>query len=164
MKRVVIVRHAKAVPYGYDDDFNRDLIGRGKNDANIISKELRKDRIAPDIIISSPARRAIKTARIFADNLEYDRDEIIENEDLYFNLTTGGFIDIIRSLTDDADTVFFFGHNPDFHTFSENLLEHYIRVMPTCSTVGIDFDANNWQNIGAREGTLAFHLIPKMFK
>jgi phosphohistidine phosphatase len=42
MKRVIIVRHAKAVPYGYDDDFTRDLTGRGVNDAGRIGNELKK--------------------------------------------------------------------------------------------------------------------------
>ena len=45
MKRVVIVRHAKSVPYGYDDDFNRGLKDRGHNDAGIISDKLKEEDI-----------------------------------------------------------------------------------------------------------------------
>jgi len=78
MKRVVIVRHAKSVPYGYDDDFNRDLSNKGKNDATLVSNELKRKNIFPDAMISSPAKRAIKTARIFAENLGFDKNNIRE--------------------------------------------------------------------------------------
>jgi phosphohistidine phosphatase len=83
MKRVVIVRHGKAVPYGYEDDFTRDLRERGKKDAKIIAEELNKRKLFPDTIVSSPAKRAIKTARIYADHLQYDRSNIVEVEDIY---------------------------------------------------------------------------------
>jgi phosphohistidine phosphatase len=67
MKRVVLVRHAKAVAYGYEDDFNRDLRDSGVIDAQRVSNELKARGVFPDKIISSPALRALKTARIFAE-------------------------------------------------------------------------------------------------
>ncbi|MEN8117522.1 MAG: histidine phosphatase family protein [Bacteroidota bacterium] len=164
MKRVVIVRHGKAVPYGYEDDFNRDLRERGKNDAKLVSRELSKQEVFPDVMISSPAKRAIKTARIFADNLDYKKNNIVEIEDIYDGLTTNEFVGMIQELPVDAETVFFFGHNPGFYYFVSNLLESFYGDMPTTSTVGIDFDVNTWQEVSARTGKMAFQLIPKMFK
>ncbi len=164
MKRIVIVRHAKSVPYGYDNDFNRDLRDRGVNDAKLVSQELKKEGIFPDIMISSPALRAIKTARIFAENLGFNQKNIREMEEIYHGLTTGEFLDVIRELPGDAKTVFFFGHNPDFHIFTDNLLDDYPENMPTCATVGIDFQIDKWKQAEAREGKMAFRLIPKMFK
>lgn len=164
MKRVVIVRHAKAVPYGYDDDFNRDLTDRGKNDAGLVSKELTKRNIIADLLISSPAKRALKTARIFADNLGYERSRIKEVEDIYDGLTTSEFLELIQSLPDDTETVFFFGHNPGFHYFTGNLLKQYNQDMPTCATVGIDFMVDRWEKVEARTGEMAFRVIPKMLK
>ena len=98
MKRVVIVRHGKAVPYGYDDDFSRDLRDRGKSDAKLISSELNEQGIFPDLIISSEAKRALKTARIFAENLNYKKRNIVENPDIYGGLTTSEFLDLIREI------------------------------------------------------------------
>lgn len=164
MKRVVIVRHAKSVPYGYDDDFNRDLRDRGKNDSKLVSGELERQGIKPDVMISSPAKRAIKTARIFAETLGFPKKEIIEVEDIYDGLTTSEFLGLIRNLPDDKNTAFFFGHNPGFYYFVNSLLEHFYDEMPTCSTVGIDFDVDSWQEVKARTGKKAFQLIPKMFK
>lgn len=164
MKRVVLVRHAKSVPYGYDDDFNRDLRDRGKNDAKQISNELNKQGIKPDIIISSPAKRALKTARIFAENLGFDKKNILEVEDIYEGLTTSDFLGLILDLPEDKETAFFFGHNPGFHYFVNNLLEHFSGDMPTCSSIGIDFNVDLWQNVESRTGRMAFQFVPRMFK
>lgn len=164
MKRVVLVRHAKAVPYGYDEDFSRDLADRGIDDANLIGKELKKLNISPDRFISSPANRAIQTARIFAENLGYNKNKIIEAEEIYDGLTISEFIDLIRSIPEEVQTVFFFGHNPGFHYYVNNLSERFSNHMPTCSTVGIDFKEETWKDVGTRAGKHAFHLYPKMLK
>ena len=164
MKRVIIVRHAKAVPYGYDDDFTRDLTDRGVNDAQHIGKELKKIGITPDTMISSPANRAIQTAHNFAENMDFDKKMIIEIEDIYHGLTTSEFLRLIQQLPEDAETAFFFGHNPAFHYFVNNLLEHFRDDMPTCSTVAIDFNVETWKKVEARTGKKAYQLIPAMFK
>jgi phosphohistidine phosphatase len=164
MKRVIIVRHAKAVPYGYEDDFSRDLRDRGKNDAKQISTELQKRNIKPDIIIASPAKRALKTARIFAENLSFSKKEIIENRDIYNAPTTEEFIEMINNLPQNTETTLFFGHNPGFYYFVNNLLGNFNGDMPTCSTVAIDFDVELWTEIEARTGKLAFQIVPRMFK
>ncbi|GAB1450333.1 phosphohistidine phosphatase SixA [Draconibacterium sp.] len=164
MKRVVIVRHAKAVPYGYDDDFTRDLTDRGMNDAQRIGLELKKMGIVPDSMIASPANRAIQTAFIFAENMGFNKRDIIKLEEIYHGLTTSEFLDLIKELPRNAETAFFFGHNPSFHYFVNNLLEYFYDDMPTCSTVAIDFDVDSWKKVEARSGKKAFQLIPKMFK
>lgn len=164
MKRVIIVRHAKAVPYGYEDDFTRDLTDRGMNDAWRIGKELKKMGITPDKMISSPANRAIQTATIFAENLDFNKSQIVEIENLYEGMTTSGFIGLINNLTEELQTVFFFGHNPSFQYFVNNLLERFNDDMPTCSTVAIDFNVDSWKKVEARSGKKAFQLIPAMFK
>jgi phosphohistidine phosphatase len=164
MKKVVVVRHAKSVHYGYDDDFNRNLSDRGKKDAKLVSTELNRLEIYPDIMISSPAKRALKTARIFAEQLNFSRSDIQEVEDIYDGMTTSEFVELIRQIPESAETAFFFGHNPGFHYFVGNLLKDFYGDMPTCSTVGIDFNVETWPEVQARTGEKAFHLIPKMFK
>lgn len=164
MKRVFIVRHAKAVPYGYDDDFTRDLTDKGVSDAQRIGSELKSLDIIPDTMISSPANRAIQTALIFAENMGFNKKEIVEIEDFYNGLTTSEFLDVIKKLPETTKTAFFFGHNPGFHYFVDNLLERFNDDMPTCSTVAIDFNVDSWKKVEARSGKKAFQLVPRMFK
>ena len=130
MKRVVIVRHAKAVPYGYDEDFTRDLTDRGVNDAGLVSRELKNMGIKPDRMISSPANRALQTALIFSESLEFNKKQIQEIQNIYEGLTTSEFLNMIQHLPNDVNTVFFFGHNPGFHYFAGNLLKDYLGEMP----------------------------------
>ncbi len=164
MKHLVLIRHAKSTPYGYEDDFNRDLSERGNKDAKLISTELNTKGILPDIMISSPAKRAIKTAGIFAENLGLNKKTIKKVQEIYTGMTTSEFLGLINDLPDNAGTVFIFGHNPGFYYCTSNLLQKFKDDMPTCSTVGIDFDVDSWKNVTARSGLKAFQLIPRMFK
>jgi len=162
MKQVVIVRHAKAVPYGYENDFERDLTDRGENDADKLGKEMKRKGIQPDVIISSPAKRALKTARIFAESLGFEKNRIQEIQNIYEGLTTAEFLHLIHQLPESAETAFFFGHNPGFHYFVSNLLKNFTGDMPTCSTVVIRFEVDSWQKVEARAGSLVFQLVPRM--
>mgnify|MGYP000491690751 CR=1 FL=1 len=161
MKRVIIVRHAKSVPYGYDNDFYRDLTDRGESDADLISKKLKDLGVNPELVIASPATRAMHTATIFCQNLGYELTKIRKEEVLYEGLTTQGFIDMLQALPETVKTVFVFGHNPTVYYLVYNLVKYFNSDMPTCSTVAIDFQVENWAEVSARVGQLAFQLTPK---
>ena len=161
MKRVIIVRHAKSVPYGYDNDFYRDLTDRGESDAEKISERLKSLGVTPDMVIASPATRALHTATIFCKTLGYAIPQIRKDEILYSGLTTQGFIDILQELTESVQTVFVFGHNPTVYYLVYNLVKYFNSDMPTCSTVVLDFPVEKWSEVSARGGQLVFQLTPK---
>ncbi len=161
MKRVIIVRHAKSVPYGYDDDFNRDLTERGISDAEKISLRLREMDVFPEWVITSPATRAMHTATIYCRNLGYDSSTIQVEDELYDGVTTQSFVDMLQSLPEKAQTVFVFGHNPAVYYLVFNLVKYFNSDMPTCSTVVLDFQVEKWEDVSARVGKVAFQLTPK---
>jgi phosphohistidine phosphatase len=161
MKRVVIVRHAKSVPYGYDDDFNRDLTERGINDAEKLSLKLRALGVFPELVIASPATRTMHTAAIYCQNLGYEINSIQQEQDLYDGITTHDFIELLHQLSEEVQTVFVFGHNPTVHTLAYNLVHEFYSDMPTCATVALDFQFEKWKFIAARSGEVAFQLLPK---
>src|SRR5688500_8491813 len=84
MKTVLLVRHAKSI---WDDislsDFERPLNDRGKKNAPEMAERLLEKGIAIDIFISSPAKRAKKTADIFAKTFKQDKEEVILVPELY---------------------------------------------------------------------------------
>src|SRR5438034_8146614 len=84
MKTLFLIRHAKS---SRDDpalaDKDRPLNDRGKRDAPKMGKRLAKRNVAPDLILSSPATRALKTAQIIAKKLDYKRKNILVNDRLY---------------------------------------------------------------------------------
>lgn len=161
MKRLVIIRHAKTEQQGYENDFARELLPRGVEDAQQIAARLREKGIVPDKMITSPAARALATAHIFAETLGYPALKIKEMKELYFNFTTQDFIDLVRSTRNDVETLFIVGHNPFMHFVAQNLSTNYDGHMPTCSTVVLDFDVDKWKAVEARAGSLFLHLYPK---
>ncbi|MDA3931092.1 MAG: histidine phosphatase family protein [Prolixibacteraceae bacterium] len=164
MKRLVIIRHAKTEHSGYDNDFQRELTERGIGDAESITKDLNEWKVFPDKIISSPATRAITTAKLFATSLGYNTSEIEEIKGLYFDYSTQDFLDLIQNTNDEIDTLFIVGHNPFMHFLSQNMSKLYDGHTPTCSTVVLDFEVNNWNNVEPRQGLLFLHLYPKLYK
>ena len=161
MKRVIIVRHAKSVPYGYDNDFQRDLTDRGISDAEKISATLKEEGIVPDLVIASPAVRTMHTATIFCQNLGYDINKIRQIESFYDSATTLDFIETLQKLPVEVNTVFVFGHNPSVYYWVSNLVKYFNGDMPTCSTVGIDFSIDKWTNLNAKVGKKVFQYLPK---
>ena len=84
MKTIYLARHAKSSwDYPELDDFERPLNDRGRRDAPFMGSMLKKLKIKPDAIVSSPATRAATTARIFANQLSYPLEHIYYNEILY---------------------------------------------------------------------------------
>jgi len=161
MKRVIIVRHAKSVPYGYDDDFHRDLTERGIEDANKISRRLKELGIVPDLVIASPAVRTMHTSGIYCKNLGYDLKSVQEESSFYGGVTTQRFVELLQQLPENVQTVFVFGHNPTVYYLVYNLLKHFTADMPTCSTVVLDFEVQRWNDVSARGAKMAFQLTPK---
>jgi phosphohistidine phosphatase len=165
MKRVILVRHAKAVPYGYDDDFSRDLKNpRGLNDAHRVSLEMRNYSIIPDMIIASPAKRALKTARIFAENLGFQPNNIKTVDDLYEGISTHEFAGYLKKLDDDVNVVYVFGHNPTLYYLTKGLAPSFNGEMPTCSAVCIEFKVKDWKEIEQGGAEFGFQVTPGMIK
>jgi len=164
MKRVILVRHAKSVSYGYDQDYDRPLAERGEEDAQKISLELQKMNIHPDLVIASPAVRTSQTAWIYCESLGYSKQSILFVKKLYSGKTSENFLAMLQELEDEKDTVIVFGHNPTVYYYMNYLMRDFNDDVPTCSTVGIDFDVESWSKLREGQGKMAFRLIPDMFK
>lgn len=164
MKRVILVRHAKSASHGYDQDYDRTLTERGEEDALKIALALQKMSIHPDLIIASPAVRTTRTARIYAEMLGYPFNTILFEKKLYSGKTSVNFLAMLNELEDEKETVIVFGHNPTIYYYMHFLMHNFNDDVPTCSTVGIDFDVDSWSMLKERGGIMVFRLIPDMFR
>ncbi|MBN1927911.1 MAG: histidine phosphatase family protein [Prolixibacteraceae bacterium] len=164
MKRLVIVRHAKAEQGGYHNDFERELTERGIDDAHKVAKDLLEWEIFPDKMISSPAARALTTARIFASELNFPENKIIEIKDFYFDYTSREFAELVQQTADTTTNLFTFGHNPFMYYMAKHMCGNFNGDMPTCSTVVIDFNIESWKDAKPGKGNFFLHLYPKLFK
>jgi phosphohistidine phosphatase len=164
MKHIILVRHAKSISYGYDQDFDRTLTERGEEDALTISRELKQLGIHPGVIIASPAVRTTQTARIFAETLEYPVKMIRFEKKLFSGKTSGNFLTMLQELEDEKETVIVVGHNPTVYYYMLYLMGDFYLDVPTCSTVGIDFDVDSWSKLHEGHGKMKYRLIPDMFR
>ncbi len=162
MKKLYIVRHSKAVEMAPDhSDFNRCLAEYGIEKANIIGNHLAQDLAEVDLILSSPACRALETAEIFAEKLNYPTTDIVQLPPLYHFGGIDQVIDIISHVDDQVETLMLFGHNPTFNALSWNLCNAFREGMPTSSVVGITFNTRSWAKAIKKGGKLLTYLTKK---
>jgi len=146
MKTLFLVRHAKS---SWDDtalpDKDRPLNDRGRRDAPKMGERLAKRDVKPDLILSSPAVRALSTAEIIAEKLDYRRKDIVVTERLYA-AEMEDLLDVIRQLGDKIERVMLFGHNPELTELARRFSSE-IAHMPTCAVAEFTFDAKSWSKI-----------------
>lgn len=161
MKHLLLIRHAKS---SWDDsslnDFDRPLNERGKKDAPMMAHRLLDKNIEIDFFISSPAKRASRTAKIFAEEYNMNKDEIIFKTALY-GATTEIFYDVISKTDDEIDRVAMFSHNPGLTDFANDLTETKIDNIPTCGIFAIKIDAKHWADIKEAKKEFWFMDYPK---
>jgi phosphohistidine phosphatase len=163
MKTVYLCRHAKS---SWDnpalDDFDRPLNKRGMRDAPFMGDILRKKVAPPDLIYSSPAKRAISTAVQIADAFDIEENKIIQKQIIY-DAVVSDLVKIINNTEDNLDIIMMFGHNPTFTMTSNYLSDKYIDNIPTCGFVQIDFDFDSWSLINGNAGRLILFEYPKKY-
>jgi len=161
MKQVYLVRHAKS-SWGEPGlaDFDRPLNKRGERDALRMGERLKEMGVRPDTIVSSPAKRALSTARTIADALDY-ADEIRLNEILY-GAAPDDTLGVVRSTDSGHDSVMVFGHNPTM-TDLVNLVPGFdVGNVPTCAICAIAIDVDDWSAVDLTRGQLVFYEYPKL--
>jgi len=161
MKILYLIRHAKSSWENQEiSDYERELNPRGKQDAPLMAKIIKQKNIKPDLIISSSAVRAITTAKIFADALNYPIENIIADEYIY-EAGLKELMEVVRSIDDNKSLVLLFGHNPGISAFGNLLGSEYISDMPTCSIVGLELNINSWKDTERYCGKTILFEYPK---
>ena len=118
----------------------------------------RKDR--PDLIVSSPAVRALQTARIIAKKLGYPRKDIAVEERLY-GAGIVELLDVIRNADESAATLMLFGHNPGLTELANHLGPRHISNVPTCGVLHLRFGTDTWSVVGYARGDEVLFDFPK---
>ncbi|MDA1142302.1 MAG: histidine phosphatase family protein [Planctomycetota bacterium] len=156
MKTLLVLRHAKSSWDHPGPDHDRPLMKRGRRAAQHIAEEIRERDLLPDVIISSTAKRARKTARIIQETSGC-RAEIIKTGDLYFE-DIGIQIHVVTSADDIYKRIMIVGHNPSSEGIVHKLSGESI-VMATATLAVIDFDVHSWSEIS--QGKLRLVLRPR---
>ena len=147
MKTLFLIRHAKS---SWDDsalpDKDRPLHNRGKRDATKMGERLANRDVKLDLILSSPATRALETAETIAKKLDYRRRDIVVDDRLYA-VEADDLLEVIHKLADKLKRVMLFGHNPELTELAHRLSTE-ITHMPACAGAEFTFDVKSWSDIG----------------
>jgi phosphohistidine phosphatase len=166
MRRLFLIRHAKAEPSVGRGDYERKLTERGRADARRVAKALAARRILPDLLVHSGAARAKETAEIFAATW-LGKVELQEDAGLYdANLTT--LLAHTRALPDAHKRVGLVGHNPGLGELATALtgsgaepeVHRLAAKYPTGAVAVLDFSVQRWQEVERNSAMLALYLTP----
>jgi phosphohistidine phosphatase len=161
MKTLILIRHAKS---SWDQpglsDFDRPLNERGKKDAPVMAKRVKEKGIELDHLVSSPAKRAKKTARYFAEEFSFKKDDIKLVEELY-GATQSEFLQVIKDLNDKYNSVALFSHNPGITDFASSLTNVRVDDMPTCAVFALQAETDSWKEFMNAEKNFLFFDYPK---
>lgn len=161
MRLLTLVRHAKSSwDYAELTDFERPLNERGRRDAPAMAQSLRKRIGRPDRIVSSPALRAITTARIFAEALGTPLEDIAVQPQIY-EASPETLLKVLRGLDDRDRHVMLFGHNPGFSELAHELAHCNFDELPTCAVAQFELAVRVWGEVNYGCGTLLHYTSPK---
>ncbi len=149
MKRLTLIRHAKS---DWGDialaDFDRPLNPRGQKAAPLMGLQMLQRADNPEVLISSPARRARETAELIAAVLEIPEAKIWYQPEIY-EAEEDDLIQLIRELQ-KHEHIALVGHNPGISDLAAWLCPDAPGHMPTCAVLSLELNVETW-NI-AREG------------
>lgn len=160
VKELIFIRHAKS---DWDDpslrDIDRPLSPRGLKVAPIMATKLKSIIDSVDLIVTSPAKRAIETAEYFGKifNIDYNFFEI--KHELY-EAYADEILAEVRLLDDNLSRVMFFGHNPGYTYLVNMFSKEFIENISTCGIFRIVSKAEKWRELDTSNSKLDFYIKP----
>ncbi len=163
MKTLLLLRHAKSSRDEPDlADHERPLNERGKQAAKEVGRFLRDEDLVPDLIVSSTAVRARKTAQKAAKQCNYER-AIELDEQLYLGNAQTHY-SVVRKVEPGCKRLLVVCHNPGISDFV-NQITSGDEEMPTAGLAVIQLPIKSWKELTARtRGKLAKFWRPRASK
>ena len=161
MKNLILIRHAKSCWNVPLQDIDRPISNRGRKDAHLIASKIHKILPSSYIVWSSDSIRTKETVYIFSEYLLIPFETIHFSKDLYtFDLNE--LEEVIKKCENSFHNLILFGHNEAITNFVNKFGDLKIDNVPTSGVVAIEFDSNDWSNLG--KGKTIKTLFPSHFK
>jgi phosphohistidine phosphatase len=166
MRRLLLLRHSKAVPFTGRGDYDRALTERGRADAAQVGEFLAAERMAPAAAVHSGARRTKETLALVLGKL---RTKIaVSMEPRLYEASPSAILQIVREGFDETETLLLVGHNPSIAetaqrltgTGDENALSRLATKYPTSGLAILDFETSHWRDVADGEGRLVGFVTP----
>lgn len=167
VRHLILLRHAKSAWPDGVDDIARPLADRGRRAAPLMGAYLAKRRLAPDLVLVSPARRTQDTWSLVRKLLP--ETTVARTETRIYGASAETLLAVIREMDATINTLMIIGHNPSLEDLARSLLvsregEHAERLLEKYPTAGLavfDFDGADWSAVEPGKGRLKTFVTPK---
>jgi|EP01037_Dinobryon_pediforme_P008368 phosphohistidine phosphatase len=156
MKRLLLIRHAKAEKDTAGKDIDRPLKYTGIQDAAFMAERVKEKAIVPQVIFTSPALRTKTTAEIFTDHLRLATPAVIKS---IYEASQQSWLKAINKLSNDYDFIGIVGHNPGIAQILY-FLTGEVKEVHTSTIALIDFETDDWATISGDTGKLVYYGSP----
>jgi phosphohistidine phosphatase len=165
MKRLYLLRHAKS---SWDDpalaDLERPLAQRGQAATALLTEHLLSQKIAPALVLCSPARRTQETFQRIASALGDDVSSQVEPG--LYGASADDLLARLREIPAAVTSVMLIGHNPAIQDLAEELardheeLARIERKYPTGSLATFTFEGD-WGSLAPETVQQVSFIRPK---
>ncbi len=164
LRNICFVRHAKS-SWDHPElaDIERPLNKRGLRDAPFMAKKMSELHVVPDLIVTSPAVRAMSTARFFADQFRLPDADFMVVEELY-GAGPYEIIDVVHRMPDEKFSIFLFGHNPTLTMLTNMFAGVHIDNVPTCGISQAKTMVNTWEKFSPETSAFVSFYYPKQYR
>jgi len=158
MKFLILARHGTAQDkLKFPDDFERALTGKGKAECEFAGRRLKEMQVMPDLVMSSPATRALSTAIVISNKINYPQNKIISVSPLYEGKLRD-IISLLRSISNNITSVMLVGHNPLFDELYAYLCERPSLTIKKGDVAALILNVGSWAELNKNTGRYYFHI------
>ena len=160
-RKLFIIRHGKSSWETVVADIDRPLNERGVKNSYEMASYMLDRGLVPELVISSPANRALHTAIIMSNVWEMNDRDILIRKSLYLP-EVDDIAETLYEVDDAVKSVAIFGHNPGFTQFANQLARQSIDNVPTAGVVCVEMQLDAWNDIlNAKIGEVIFDYPKK---
>jgi phosphohistidine phosphatase len=174
MRRLLILRHAKAAPHDEKHDKERQLIDRGRSDSALMGRMMREKGYVPELVLCSSAARTRETWKHTGPELHAEPET--KYLDALYDASEGTILNCLQRASDAAPSVLYIGHNPGLENLARLLVREaesgderrrmaaLMSKYPTAALAVIDFAVDHWIEIAPGGGILTGFITPADIK
>jgi phosphohistidine phosphatase len=159
MKALLLLRHARAENINsHMRDFDRPLSRQGERAASLVGRFIENRGIQPDLVISSPAERARKTALIVITTASIKVK--LSTDGRIYEATSLRLLTVVKDIDEDVNVALLVGHNPGVEEL-QSRLTNGARPMSTAALANVTLDVDKWCEVRENCGELLWLVTPK---
>ena len=160
-RKLLIIRHGKS-SWDHEglDDIDRPLAERGIRNAGDMAERLMALKLVPQLILSSPASRALNTALIMLKSWGAGPESLQIHDPLYMAYPSE-IEQVVSGVSAEIRNLAIFGHNPSFTLYANQFMELPLENLPTAGVVVVTLESENWGGIGRKNVKGTYVDYPK---